>query len=645
MGLYDEIKSPLDDEETLRSIIDIYVNHRVDGGSRPVESGYDFYKGVTKYGNESQYNQNESIMQFEKYIKIPNLDRLYEKIKDLDFVRNLDEFVAQKINEIQSMNISAIEKESQIEKLKKKTLYPLSRFRPILGKFGSYHEFYDFFNEKNLWQARSIYQKIELFPSLKDEYLQELKGLGLTDKQIELSKMMSKFMDLMNNRFSGGEGSMGFHVYPQNLQITDTGIDRENADIKFYLNAGIDTYRVAQLFQRKCEQSKLNYYFKVVNAERIEEYKRSDKLCIYTEFKDAEKFLEIVREIKKENPDINFKNPPILTGKIDNFIGIGMDHIDKNKGSYNGKMSNVCYEAISDIFKNTPRASIPALIDKHPEILYKLREIIKQQAKEMGLDPEKICVKPEVKQKLEIPEHDVKDFMLKFAESYIHLETNSQYDKRLDSEESDMEYVADYVNKFKEGKLGDDRLLGIQPDNIDNYGRADFSQNNIDRMFRLLNAANNLTVGNQRYFRYFCEIPEIKRILKQMQESPAVKDMISRYKNDKKMNNPGARVSLREKTPAEKDIRLARQYYRHLNEISKSDDRNGNYILDTIINADHIKNGYESKEELALAQVCCRQRGIKTQSRLLQGKYKLDIVNQVQNQNAINQPETSSRDR
>lgn len=60
--------------------------------------------------------------------------------------------------------------------------------------------------------------------------------------------------------------------------------------MKFYLNAGIDTYKVAQLFQQKCEQAKLNYYFKVVNAVKDYEFRRTDKMCIYTEFKDAKNF-------------------------------------------------------------------------------------------------------------------------------------------------------------------------------------------------------------------------------------------------------------------------------------------------------------------------------------------------------------------
>lgn len=54
---------------------------------------------------------------------------------------------------------------------------------------------------------------------------------------------MCRFMALIENRFNGGQGIMGFHIHPQLLQIMYTGMDREKGEIKFYLNAGIDTYR------------------------------------------------------------------------------------------------------------------------------------------------------------------------------------------------------------------------------------------------------------------------------------------------------------------------------------------------------------------------------------------------------------------
>lgn len=78
-----------------------------------------FTDGVTKYGERDKYSQDEYIVQFNKYIRMPNFDRLYKSISNPEFVSNLDEFVAKRINEIKSMRISDEEKERQIEELKK----------------------------------------------------------------------------------------------------------------------------------------------------------------------------------------------------------------------------------------------------------------------------------------------------------------------------------------------------------------------------------------------------------------------------------------------------------------------------------------------------------------------------------------------
>lgn len=174
---------------------------------------------------------------------------------------------------------------------------------------------------------------------------------------------MCRFMALIENRFNGGQGIMGFHIHPQLLQIMYTGMDREKGEIKFYLNAGIDTYR---------EQ-------------------------------------------------------------------------------------------------------IPALIDSHPEILYKLKEKIKQQAIEMGLDPEKICVAPEI---------------------------------------------------------------------VNTTGKMDFSKDQIDGLFRLLNAVGILTVGNPQYFMDFCTSPEIKKLLGQMQQSQEIQNMI-KYAEIAKEQGEHGRANLR----------------------------------------------------------------------------------------------------
>lgn len=79
MGLYDEIKSPFNDETVIK-LIDIYAN----GSSNGVKNGEDLYDEIVNYGSEHENNQAEYINEFNKYIKLPIMDRFYQKIKSMN---------------------------------------------------------------------------------------------------------------------------------------------------------------------------------------------------------------------------------------------------------------------------------------------------------------------------------------------------------------------------------------------------------------------------------------------------------------------------------------------------------------------------------------------------------------------------------
>ena len=120
-------------------------------------------------------------------------------------------------------------------------------------------------------------------------------------------------------------------------------------------------------------------------------------MCIYTEIKDANTFLSILKELKIQNPDIKFEDPPFLSGTIDEFIGVGMEP----KGySYNQQMSEICFNSIIKVFGEIPREKIFETIQIYPEMLTKLRQEIISTAKNIGLSEDKICIDNDVAQKL-----------------------------------------------------------------------------------------------------------------------------------------------------------------------------------------------------------------------------------------------------
>lgn len=119
-------------------------------------------------------------------------------------------------------------------------------------------------------------------------------------------------------------------------------------DHRLYLNTeNIDTYKVVELFRNKCKERKLNYLFKFA-----EKGDRDDTIVIYSDDRKLSKYLEILEEIKKEEPEIikRAQTPPMLTGKIDGWIGYGSEpklDEDGNTNSFNNVRSGIIQNAIS----------------------------------------------------------------------------------------------------------------------------------------------------------------------------------------------------------------------------------------------------------------------------------------------------------
>lgn len=96
----------------------------------------------------------------------------------------------------------------------------------------------------------------------------------------------------------------------------------------------------------KFEKRNIPYYFKFdQTADRI------DTMVMYANDDTLETYLEVLEEIKKENPQLQnyMKNPPSLSGKIDGWIGYGSEPKAKKDGksqSFNGIRAKIIGEVI-----------------------------------------------------------------------------------------------------------------------------------------------------------------------------------------------------------------------------------------------------------------------------------------------------------
>lgn len=99
--------------------------------------------------------------------------------------------------------------------------------------------------------------------------------------------------------------------------------ERIVADHRFYLNTDSSfTHATAMELVEMYEKNGLPYYFKFDEGGA-----RADTIVIYTSTKDLIKNLDILKQLKKERPELaeHFHTPPVLTGRIDGDIGYGAE--------------------------------------------------------------------------------------------------------------------------------------------------------------------------------------------------------------------------------------------------------------------------------------------------------------------------------
>lgn len=389
MALYNEIKNAFDDDNLLVNLIDIY------------HKGYIQYYELTQ---DPKYNKNmhqEYLDNFNTYIKNPSLEKIYNYIvKNVD---KLDDQIKNMIDSIeQRTDIDDDEKFEQRQKINFILLYPLSQHSSFFNRFKNFKEIEDFVKKHNLDNLRHTLNMVSqnLFQKEKKEAREELKkAANLSDKEVDLALYVERIRKILHSHFKH-DNTMGFHINPEAIN-PDNNISnkyKKNINIKFYINAGVDSYQFASILQKKCEERNLEYMYKVVDAWiPTSEDRRCDKICIWTSYKYAETFVEMLREIKREHPEFDYQKPPMICGLVDDFIGVG---IDFGNSSFNHAMSMLCTDALENTFGKISKEEILKIISKDHNKLNEFRNEIKRLAKENGLDTTKLCVTKDAKEQL-----------------------------------------------------------------------------------------------------------------------------------------------------------------------------------------------------------------------------------------------------
>lgn len=137
------------------------------------------------------------------------------------------------------------------------------------------------------------------------------------------------------------------HVKSKNINFGRE--NRINTKHRLYIGCqNQDIYKILNAFTQKCEAQNIPYYFKTPKFEE----QRDDKIVIYADTENVANYIDILNEVGKEYPEIVSRSgqPPILTGKVNEWIGIGDEPPKDSKGnhSYNEIRAEVIDDGIEE---------------------------------------------------------------------------------------------------------------------------------------------------------------------------------------------------------------------------------------------------------------------------------------------------------
>lgn len=373
MNLYDSISNPIEDNGILKEIIKLY---RI---SENQEDG--LYDKLTASKDSREFNAEKYKRDYEELIVQPTMKELYKNIRTRI---GLNENVFGKNSSI----LEKVFKEcSTYEKFKEKVEESFNENQKnVLKKcFWITTTPKELFNQDNL-----TYDQQGWYEDAKEYFSDE--EIYSFAPYIQLEKRMYDHLKVSDD-------VMGFHINAEKKM--DLNRQNEKNELKFYINAGDDTCKVAALFRDKCEKAKMNYYFKVINPYK-DRMDRADRLCIYSEKKHMQDFFNILQEIKKENPQIEFEQPPMMVGKFNDWLGIACDYSGGEYAatSYNVAMSYICRKALNKIFEENKKRGIKENDIQDTELIELLKEEIAIEAQKMGYLKERSSIKPSVVSKL-----------------------------------------------------------------------------------------------------------------------------------------------------------------------------------------------------------------------------------------------------
>ena len=155
----------------------------------------------------------------------------------------------------------------------------------------------------------------------KQGYLKTLMDFHEQIRNHKLPREGKEFKVLINQSFFNYEEQNLFATPGFLHMFNNLGNQEDNIELRLYLNIKMQNLpMLSKKIYDKFDQNKFPLYFKISGLNN-----RNDNVVIYTNYKNAQQAVDLLKEIKKENPElfIGAENINPFLGRIDNFIGFG----------------------------------------------------------------------------------------------------------------------------------------------------------------------------------------------------------------------------------------------------------------------------------------------------------------------------------
>ncbi len=231
-------------------------------------------------------------------------------------------------------------------------------------------------------------------------------------RKIENIKSMKKFNELDKDPLIGKYCFSNYYRHDDWCHIESKKIFQEldvprfHVNHRLYLNIeGGGLHELSNQFFKRCLENRIPFYFKFA-----ENFDRDDTMVIYSSDENLEKYINILHEIINERPHLKqyIHEPPLLTGKIDGWIGYGSEPQEEHS-SYNYKRESVIDYAIKENLKKWIKDNKDRKKIRYKNHIFTIEEFLAYNITKAFVDSRLQYLKMEEKNKHEVTLNSLKD--------------------------------------------------------------------------------------------------------------------------------------------------------------------------------------------------------------------------------------------